>query len=333
MSVNQLGDLSAKTLFLTFNFPLFMKVLIVDDLHPIIMEMLALHQIECNYQPGLSPEVLQEIIPHYEGLVMRSHTPITETLLTHATKLKFVAKAGSGMDNIDEIACQKRNILMINAPEGNRTAVAEFTIGALLALARNLTIANTQVKQYQWQREENRGFELKGKTIGIIGFGNIGSALAQRLQGFDMNILAYDKYKTGFSNAYVQECDEETLLTKADIITLHVPLTTETNAMINENWLNRCKKSIVLLNMARGKIVDLKAVIKALEIGKIRGLALDVLPNENFTSYTTSERQTFEYLSSFEQVLLSPHIAGWSYESKVKLSEVLANKILKISIV
>ncbi|MCS7027434.1 MAG: phosphoglycerate dehydrogenase [Bacteroidia bacterium] len=307
-----------------------MKVLIVDDLHPILMDVLSHHGFVCKYVPNMSYQALLCEISEYEGIVMRSHTPIDKAVLNKAVNLKFIAKVGSGIDNIDEAECRKRNIHIINAPEGNRDAVAEFTVGVLLSLARNICTANEEVKRLEWNRELNRGFELKGKTIGIIGYGNVGYALSQRLHGFEMRILAYDKYKTYFSNRYVKEATLEELYEQADIITFHVPLTPETEGWINLEWLMRFKKSIVLLNMARGKIAVLEDLLKGLEIGKIAALGLDVLPNEEFSTYTQREKEILQRIAAFPNVILTPHIAGWSYTSKVKLSEVLAYKILKI---
>jgi D-3-phosphoglycerate dehydrogenase len=308
-----------------------MKILIVDDLHPVLTNVLSHHGFICKYAPNMTyTEILNEI-QEYEGIVMRSHTPINKEILNKAEKLKFIAKAGSGIDNIDEEECKKRNIIIINAPEGNRDAVAEFTVGVLLSLARNICTANNQVKQFEWKREENRGFELKGKTIGIIGYGNIGYALSQRLHGFQMRVLAYDKYKSHFSNLFAQEATLEQLYEEADIVTFHVPLTQETHHWVNLKWLMKFKKSIVLLNMARGKIVVLEDILKGLENGKISALGLDVLPNENFDTYSEEEKEVLQKISRFSNVILTPHVAGWTYTSKVQLSEVLAYKILKIN--
>lgn len=307
-----------------------MRVLIVDDLHPVLMNVLSHHGFICKYAPNMPYAEMLSEVHEYEGIVMRSHTPIQKELLDKAEKLVFIAKAGSGIDNIDVEECKKRNINIINAPEGNRDAVAEFTVGVLLSLARNICIANYQVKQFEWKREENRGFELKGKTIGIIGYGNIGYALSQRLHGFEMRVLAYDKYKTYFSNVYAQETTLEQLYEEADIITFHVPLTAETKDWINLEWIMKFRKSIVLLNMARGKIAVLEDVLKGLELGKISALGLDVLPNEHLECYTEKEKEVLEKISYFPNVILTPHVAGWTYTSKVKLSEVLAYKILKM---
>lgn len=308
-----------------------MKVLIVDDLHPVLTDVLSHHGFICKYVPGMQYADMLEVIHEYEGIVMRSHTPVKAELLDRAKKLIFIAKAGSGTDNIDEDECKKRGIAIINAPEGNRDAVAEFTVGVLLSLARNICNANNEVKQFQWNREQNRGFELKGKTIGIIGYGNIGYALSQRLHGFEMRVLAYDKYKTHFSNLFAKEASLEELYEHADIISFHIPLTAETQHWINTEWLAKFKKSIVLLNMARGKIAVLEDLLKALETGKISALGLDVLPNENFDTYSEKEKQVLQKIACFSNVILTPHVAGWTYTSKVKLSEVLAYKILKIN--
>ncbi len=308
-----------------------MKVLITDDLHPVLMNVLCKHGFICTYAPKMPYTQILNEIQNYEGIVMRSHTPINKEVLDQAKRLRFIAKAGSGIDNIDENECKKRNIAIINAPEGNRDAVAEFTVGILLSLARNICTANNEVKHFEWKREENRGFELKGKTIGIIGYGNIGYALSQRLHGFEMNILAYDKYKSHFSNLYAQEATLEQLYEEADIVTFHTPLTPETHGWIHFEWLRKFRKSIVLLNMARGKIAVLEDVLRGLETGKISALGLDVLPNENFDTYSQNEKEILQKIARFSNVILTPHIAGWTFTSKVKLSEVLAYKILKIN--
>lgn len=302
------------------------SILIVDDLHPSFLNILDRENISCDYRPDFGKEETLACIENYEGLVIRSKFKVEEDFFKKASGLKFIARAGAGVDNIDEVAAAKYGVALLNASEGNRDAVAEHMMGMLLNLCHHLNRADREVRNGQWKREENRGYELAGKTIGIIGYGNNGSAMAKRLSGFGVRILAYDKYKKGFSNAHVQEVSLKDIFSEADILSMHVPLTLETKKWVNTEFIQSFRKPFVFLMGARGGIMDMEAVIQALKKGKITAAAFDVLPVEKFPDLY--EADWFHYLKEQENVLFTPHVAGWTFESYEKISRVLAEKIL-----
>ncbi len=292
------------------------------------MPMLASKGMTADYQPDISPTEILEIIGTYEGVVVRSKITINEAFLQKATRLQFIARAGAGLDQIDIEAVKRRGIPVFNAPEGNRDAVAEHALGMLLGLMNNLRQADAQVRQKIWDREGNRAVELKGKTVGIIGYGNTGRELAQRIHAFGCHILAYDKYQTNFSDAFVTESSFEDILDQAEIVSLHVPLTSETHFWFTASVFNRFRHPIFFINTARGEIVSLTALMQGLQQGKIRGAGLDVLENEKLATFSPTQQQAFDYLCQSDQVLMSPHVAGWTHESYVKINEVLVHKIV-----
>ena len=254
-----------------------------------------------------------------------------ETFLKHAFQLKFIARSGAGMENIDVPYCEERGITLYNSPEGNRNAVAEHALGMLLSLMNKLNSADQEVRKGKWDREGNRGIELDGKTVGIIGYGNNGKAFAKKLRGFDVNVLAYDKYKQSFGSDFVKECTLQAILDQADVISFHIPQNKETlffaNEELNRKWIN----ITFLLNLSRGKIVETEALVKAIENGKVLGAGLDVLEYEkaSFESFFEQELPLpFQYLLNSPKVILTPHVGGWTNESYFKLSNVLADKIL-----
>ncbi|MEX2379901.1 MAG: NAD(P)-dependent oxidoreductase, partial [Vicingaceae bacterium] len=268
---------------------------------------------------------------NYEGAVIRSKFKFDREVFDVAPHLKWIARSGAGMENIDTELAEKRGVKCFNSPEGNRDAVAEHSIGMLLTLFNQLIQADAEVRMGEWNREKNRGIELKGKTVGILGYGFMGGAFAKRLKGFDVNVIAYDKYKSGFGNDFVQEVDLPTLFDQSDVLSLHLPLTEETTFMVNANFINRFKKPIYLINTARGKNVKTADLVTALKSGRVLGACLDVLEYEktSFESLKTDElTEDFQYLRTSNKVILSPHVAGWTQESYVKLSTVLAEKIL-----
>lgn len=310
-----------------------MKVLLLDTVHPALpegLQRLDFDVIEAYTQTG---DHLQRLLAIADGLVIRSRFPVTEQILQQATKLKFIGRVGAGMENIDTAAAHSRGIQLFNAPEGNRNAVGEHALGMLLMLFNNLKRADAEVRSGKWLREENRGHELEGKAVGIIGYGHMGSAFAEKLRGFDVEVLAYDKYKTGFGNDQVQEVSLETLQAKAEVLSLHVPQTDETRFMVNEIFLDAFEKPFYLINTARGKVVETQALVRALQQGKVLGACLDVLEYEKSSfedMFGGGDRQlpeAFQYLLRAENVVLSPHIAGWTMESNRKMAEVLLNKI------
>jgi D-3-phosphoglycerate dehydrogenase len=304
------------------------KILAIDTLHESIFALLkALPDVHIDYQPDWQrADILAHIAP-YHAIIVRSKTPIDEAFIDKATHLKLIARAGSGLDLIDLSATQKRNITCLNAPEGNRDAVAEHTLGLLLNLLHKTSIGNAQVKEGKWLREANRGYELKGKTVGIVGYGNIGYQVAKRLKAFDCEVLAYDIRPKTYLTQEATLTDMSAIFEQADVITFHVPLTSETRHMVGKAYLDKFAKPIWLLNTSRGEVVQLEAVCEALEAGKLLGAGFDVLENEKINALTETQQKSFDYLAKSPQVILTPHIAGWTFESYQRINEVLVEKI------
>ena len=307
-----------------------MKVLIADEMHLSIMPMLEEIGYEPDYKPLINRKEIIEILGNYNGLIIRSKTFVDEELLQNANKLKFIGRAGAGLDLIDNEVVTKKKIQVFAANEGNRVAVAEHIVGMLLALMNKILIADTQVRNGIWLREENRGYELMGKTIGLIGYGNNGSETAKRLKAFGCNILVFDKYKSNFSDEFVTESSLEEIYENVDIVSLHIPLTFESSKMVNAEFFDKFKKNIYLLNASRGEIVVLKDVVAAIENGKILGACLDVLENEKLQKLSPEQQQTFTQLTKSDRVILTPHIAGWTFESYIRINEVLVEKIAQL---
>lgn len=306
------------------------NILIVDDIHPIFMEQVEVMGYYCDYLPTIKPEQAFEIINKYEGLVIRSKFLVDRKVIDLAKNLKFICRAGAGMDNIDEAYADEKGIKLINAPEGNMDAVGEHAVGLLLNLMNHIRQADAQVRTGIWEREANRGYELKDKTVGIIGYGFMGRSFAQKLSGFGVHTLAYDKYKTGFSDQYASEVSMEEIVKHADVLSFHVPLTAETNGLVDDEYLFHFKKPIFLLNTSRGKVIQIKAVLNAIKQGKILGAGLDVLEVEKFPAL--GEQEWFEALRKSDKVLLTPHVAGWTFASYRKISEVMAKKLSVLTI-
>lgn len=303
------------------------KVLIIDLMHESILQQLAELGIEADYQPQIQRASILEMIENYIGMIVRSKTQIDAELLAKGKQLKFIGRAGSGTDLIDMEAVNQKNIAVLNAPEGNRDAVAEHTVGMLLMLMRNLHLADQQVRKEIWDREGNRGFEIKGKTVGIIGYGNVGQQTAKRLNAFECKILAYDIRKTDFGKENIFESSMEQIFEEADILTLHIPLTKQSFQMVDWIYLQKFKKDIILINTARGEIIQTEDLKKALQEGKVRGACLDVLENEKLNTLNSSQKETFEFFKKSPNVILTPHIAGWTYESYQRINKVLTEKI------
>lgn len=308
------------------------KCLIVDKMHDSIVPLLNDIGFEADYLPTITRQEVLEQISEYDGLIVRSKLMIDRELIERATRLTFVARAGAGLDQLDEIALNERDISILNAPEGNRDALAEHTIGMLLNLFNHISVADRQIREGKWDREGNRGIELMGKTVGLIGYGFMGQAFAQRLSGFGVTVLAYDKYKQNYSDAFAREASMEELYSQADILSLHVPLTEETQFLVDENYLSRFDKNIFLVNTARGKVIRLKSLVDALESGKVRGAALDVLENEKINSLTEEQQNSFNYLRQSERVVFTPHVAGWTFESYEKINLTLVRKIKALNL-
>ncbi len=304
------------------------KILIVDDLHPAFKESAIAMGYEVNDRPLISRAETLEVIADYDGIAVRTKFLIDKELLSAATKLKFVARAGAGLDNIDEAFAKEKNIELLNAPEGNMDAVGEHATGLLLALMNNFRRADIEVRNGVWDREGSRGFELKGKTVGIIGYGFMGKSFAKKLAGFEVNVIAYDKYKTGFSDAYAKEVSMEEIVKQSDVLSLHIPLTAETRQMVDDEYLLHFRKPIFFINTARGEVVNTKAVLNAIAANKILGAGLDVLEVEKFPALGT--QNWYQELANSDKVILTPHVGGWTFDSYRKISEVLAEKLNRL---
>ncbi len=309
-----------------------MKVLFIDSVHPVLEERLKTSGLfECVDGTSWSKEKCMEQIPSFSGIIIRSRFPMNEEFLSTAQSLKFIARSGAGMENIDVDYCISKGIELFNAPEGNRNAVGEHALGMLLSILNKLHTANQEVRNGKWDREGNRGIELDGKTVGIIGFGNNGQAFAKKLRGFDVTVLAYDKYKQDFGSEHVTEATLEAVIRKSDVISFHIPQNEETIYFANEEFFDALGKQIVLLNLSRGKIVETTALLKAFQSGKIIGAGLDVneFEKNSFEAFFKEEHpKAFNDLLAEDRVLLTPHVGGWTNESYFKLSDVLADKIL-----
>ncbi len=308
-----------------------MEAIFIDTVHPILWQRLEEGGYTCVAGYSLNREELKKRCANAEGIVIRSRIQLDKNFIDSCSGLKWIARSGAGMENIDITYASSKGIHCINSPEGNKDAVGEQAIGMLLMLFNNLIQANEEVRQGIWKREENRGVELAGKTVGIIGYGNMGRAFAKKLTGFDCKILVHDKYLSGFGTQQIHEVGVEAIQEEADVISFHLPLTEETHYYFDEQFVEECAKPIYLINTARGQIVKTEALINGLYTGKVLGSCLDVLEFEqfNFEQLHTNELpEAFRELIASNRVILSPHIAGWTHESYYKLSSVLADKIL-----
>jgi len=310
-----------------------LKILLIDSNHEVLHETLRAAGFHCDLFWDKKPEELMKLIPGYDGIVIRSRFKITRAIIDSAVNLKCIGRVGAGLENIDVTYAQSKGIVCVHAPEGNRDAVAEHALGMLLMLFNNLKRSDSEVRQGIWKRHENRGVEVSGKTVGIIGYGNMGSAFAQRLMGFDCKVLAYDKYKTGFGKGHVKESTLQQIFEESDILSLHVPITQETSYMVNESFLNSFKKNIYVINTSRGKCLNTEHLITSILSGKVLGACLDVLEYES-VSFENLDMATLpapvQFLIKSDKVVLSPHIAGWTHESNYKMSRIIAEKMIKV---
>lgn len=307
-------------------------ILIVDDFHPDAIALLRDAGFHVDIREGMSREEFLSVVPDYEVLLLRSRFRIDREVLDVAVKFRLIGRAGAGMENIDREYAQQKGVVCLNSPEGNRDSVGEHAMGGLLMLLHQLGKANAEMHNGHWNRKGNWGTELMGKTVGIIGYGNTGSRMARKLSGFDCRILAYDKYKSGFGNEWVTECTPEDIFWEADILSLHVPLTSETHYLVNEAYINRFSKPFLLLNTSRGAVVQTEALVNGLEQGKITGAYMDVLEYEglNFEQLAHEDiPKPLQYLMHSDKVILTPHIAGWTHESYRKISVILAEKVVQ----
>lgn len=304
------------------------KILIVDDLHPVFKQKAQALGYQIDDEPKITREETLAKIKDYIGIAVRTKFKIDAEVFSAATQLQFIARAGAGLDNIDEKIAKQRNITLINAPEGNCDAVGEHALGLLLALMNNFRHADAAIRKGIWDREGNRGYELKGKKVGIIGYGFMGQSFAQKLSGMGVEVLAYDKYKTGFTDTFAREVSMEEIVKHSDVLSLHIPLTAETRQLVNDEYLFHFKKPIFFINTARGEIVNTQSVLNAIQSGKILGAGLDVLETEKFPQLAA--QAWFNDLKNNPKVILTPHVGGWTFDSYRKISEVLAEKLALI---
>jgi D-3-phosphoglycerate dehydrogenase len=308
-----------------------MKILALDENHELLNSGLrnAGFQVDENYN---SPkEEILKIISQYEGIIIRSRIPVDKEFLQKAENLKFIGRVGAGLENIDADFALKKGIELINAPEGNRDAVAEHCVGTLLMLMNRLKISDLEVRNGIWKREENRGDELKGKTVGLIGYGNMGKAFAQRLKGFEVEVICFD-IKENVEDENANQVKIQEIFEKSDVLSLHVPLTELTRNLINRDFLSKFKKPVYLINTARGKCVNTRDLVENIKSGKVKGACLDVLEFEksSFENLEISELpEEFQFLIHSEKVILTPHIAGWTVQSKEKLARAVLDKIVE----
>lgn len=312
------------------------NVLITDDCDTYLIQALSERGYVCDFRPNITMEETFEIIGGYSGLIINSKIIVDKKFLDRARILEFVGRLGSGMEIVDRLYAAELGVQVISSPEGNRNAVGEQALGMLLSLSNNLCRADREVRVGIWRREQNRGWELYGKTIGIIGFGHTGSSFASKLSGLGMRVLAYDKYLgTGYAHTmpWVEEVKSiDEIQRNADIVSLHLPFTSETKWLVDQSFIRACRPGWVLINTSRGSCVNTVDLVEGLRLGLLRGACLDVYENEKVTTFSSAEVALYSILNRMEQVVLTPHIAGWTVESKRRMAEVLIEKIDKLII-
>jgi D-3-phosphoglycerate dehydrogenase len=303
--------------------------LVIDEMHPSLEAMLQAIGVTINYCPNLTAAEVPAALAAqpYEGLLVRSKLRVTANLLAHGPHLRYVARAGAGVDNIDEAAMAAAGVTLLNAPEGNRDAVGEYAVGLLLALFRNVVRADQEVRQGQWRREANRGEEIGGKTIGLLGYGHMGRAFARRLSAFGCTVLAHDSDPGVVADGYATLVSLPELQARAEVLSLHIPYSPANHQFVNESLLMGFAAPLWVVNTARGEVLDQAALVCGLQAGTVRGAALDVLDNEKLNTLTPAQQASFNYLKTATNVVLSPHIGGWTHQSYVRINEVLVEKI------
>jgi len=304
-----------------------LKILITENIHPSLAAGLRGNGFECDESPGISYDEILQSISKYHGIIVATRIQIDKRLIDAAVQLKFIARAGSGMENIDVGYAQSKGIACINSPEGNSNSVAEHAVALLLNVFHNITKSVSETNKGRWLTEENRVHELEGRTIAIVGYGNTGRSFAKKLQPFNMRVLAYDKYLKGFRDEFAEESPMEKILDETEIVSFHIPLSDETKWMVNRNYLQRFRHPIHLINTSRGKIIQHVDLLQCINDGKVLSASCDVFENEHFAEQTTEEKRVFEEMIKTRKVIFTPHVAGKSFESKKKIAEVLVKKI------
>ncbi|MFN3917403.1 MAG: NAD(P)-dependent oxidoreductase [Flavobacteriales bacterium] len=307
-----------------------MRVLVIDKLDETLEKQFVNHGWIVETDTTSPRAIIEKKLPLFDGVIVRSRFPIDAAFIDKGVNLKFIGRPGAGLENIDTAYCEKKDVLCFRSPEGNCDALGEHTLGMLLALLNKFRQADNQVRQGIWDRKSNRGTELGRKTVGIIGYGYMGAAFARRLTGFGVHVLAYDKYKSGFGDEYVKEATLEQIQEKADIVSVHTPLTPETEGMVNLAFYKNFKKSIVIINTARGGILKLDDLVEAMQSNLVWGACLDVLEYENSSFGLTldTHQKTWDYLRQSDKIILTPHVAGITHEGEYKMAYFLAEKIL-----
>ena len=305
------------------------NVLVTDGVHANLINGLKNDGFNVHYDKNISREKVRQILSEYHGIVINSRMIMDQGMIDAAPNLRFIARLGSGMEIVDIPYAESKSIALHRCPEGNADAVAEHTIGMILSLLNKLPSADQEVRRFEWHREQHRGTEIGKKVVGIIGYGETGSRLAKKLSGFDVKVLAFDKYKKHFADdiRYVEEVHLERVIESSDIISLHVPLTPETRGMVGKIFIDRCKKGVILINTSRGKVVNTADLLDGLERGQVGAAGMDVFENEKPTTMSDEEHAMYERLFAQPNTIFSPHVAGWTIESKIKLAEILLDKI------